>query len=241
MPIHLKGVRGDVAPYVLLPGDPGRAQRVASEFLTDARLYTDNRSMLGFTGTYQGVPVSVQTTGMGCPSAAIVAEELAMLDAKVLLRIGTTGGVNRSVNPGDLVIAQAALPSDGTSRQYLGDVPHVPLASWRLVRAAEDAAMASNIPHHVGLIASEDAFYATTQEQAASLARRGVLSVEMEASAVFTVATLRGMEAGCLATVSNHIGDETLVPDEVLKAGIDTMIRTALDTIVRLERQRKLA
>lgn len=241
MPIHLKAQPGEVAPYVLLPGDPGRARYIAETFLENASLYTEHRGLLGFTGAYKGVPVSVQTTGMGCPSAAIVAEELAMLGAKVLLRVGTCGGTGEGVRPADLVIAQAALAADGTTRQYLGDGPHVPLPSFRLVRAAADAARGAGVPHHVGLIASEDSFYAPGPDHAQRMRERGVLGIEMEASAVFTVATLRGLEAGCLVTVSNHIGDSELVPDEVLKAGVDAMIGVALQTLVALEGERPLA
>ena len=242
MPIHLKGQPGDVAPYVLLPGDPGRARHIAENFLDNAVPYTEHRGLLGFTGAYRGVPVSVQTTGMGCPSAAIVAEELAMLGAKVLLRVGTCGGTSPNVNPADLVIAQASVPMDGTTRQYLGDTPFVPTPSFRIVRAAADAAESSGVPHHVGLIASEDGFYASTPEHAERMFRtRGVLGLEMEASAVFTVASLRGMEAGCLTTVSNYIGDPQLVPDEVLRAGVDALVAVALETIVALDAERPLA
>jgi purine-nucleoside phosphorylase len=236
MPIHLRGQPGDVAPYVLLPGDPNRAKYIAQHFLEDARLYTEHRGMLGFTGHYQGVRVSVQTTMMGCPSAAITVEELAMLGAKVVIRVGTCGGTSPKLQPADLVIAQAALARDGTTRQYLGEGNHTPIASHRIVRAAEDAAIELNLSHTVGLIASDDAFYGVTPQEARGLYdTRGVLGLEMEASAVFTVATLRGLEAGCLVSVSNYIGDETLAPDDVLKRGVDNMIRTALEAILKLE------
>jgi purine-nucleoside phosphorylase len=239
MPIHIRGQPGDVAPYVLLPGDPNRAKYIAEHFLQDAKLYTQHRGMLGYTGTYGGVRVSVQTSMMGCPSAAITVEELAMLGAKVIIRVGTCGGTSPKLNPADLVITQAALARDGTTRQYLGEGNHTPIGSFRIVRAAEDAARAAQIPHTVGLIASDDAFYGVTPQEARGLYdTRGVLGLEMEASAVFTVATLRGMEAGCLLTVSNYIGDETLVPDEVLKNGVDKMVRVALETILTLERER---
>ncbi|HEX2864177.1 MAG TPA: purine-nucleoside phosphorylase [Deinococcales bacterium] len=234
MPIHLKANMGDVAPLVLLPGDPGRAQRIADTYLDGARLYTSHRALLGFTGTYKGVPVSVQTTSMGCPSAAIVTEELHMLGAKTLLRIGTCGGTHPSVRPGELIVARASVPLDGTTRQYLGSEPSVPLATPRVTAASMAAAAAVGIPAREGLIASEDGFYASTPEHAAVLAARGVLGIEMEASAVFTVATLRGMEAGCLVTVSNHIGDPALVADEILAKGVDDMIQVGLETLVRL-------
>jgi purine-nucleoside phosphorylase len=242
MPIHLRGQPGDVAPYVLLPGDPNRAKYIASTFLENSKLYTEHRGMLGFTGTYKGIRVSVQTSMMGCPSAAITCEELATLGAKVIIRVGTCGGVSPNLKPADLVIAQASLARDGTTRQYMGESNHTPIATWRIVRAAEDAARAANLPHAVGLIASDDSFYSVTAEEARGLfTSRGVLGLEMEASAVFTVAHLRGMEAACLATVSNYIGDESLVPDEVLKRGVDNMVLVALESIVRLEAEKPLS
>lgn len=236
MPIHLRGQPGDVAPYVLLPGDPNRAKYIAQTFFENPVLYTEHRGMLGYTGTYKGLRVSVQTTGMGCPSASIVAEELGMLGAKVLVRVGTCGGTSPDVKPADLLIAQASLARDGTTRQYLGEGNHTPIATYRIIRAADDAARAAKVPYHVGLIATDDSFYALSPEQARALyVDRGVIGIEMEASAIFTVAHLRGMEAACLATVSNYIGDETLVPDEVLKRGVDDMITVALETCLRLE------
>jgi purine-nucleoside phosphorylase len=235
MPIHLRGQPGDVAPYVLLPGDPNRAKYIASTFLENSRLYTEHRGMLGFTGTYKGIRVSVQTSMMGCPSAAIACEEL-------IIRVGTCGGVSPNLKPADLVIAQASLARDGTTRQYMGEGNHTPIATFRIVRAAEDAAREANLPHAVGLIASDDSFYSVTAEEARGLfTTRGVLGLEMEASAVFTVAHLRGMEAACLATVSNYIGDESLVSDEVLKRGVDNMVLVALETIVKLEAEKPLS
>src|SRR5215212_4093465 len=113
--IHVRAKPGDFAENVLLPGDPRRARYVAENFFDEgAKLVTEERGMLGYTGTYEGKPVSIQTTGMGCPSAAIVTEELVQLGAKNLLRIGTCGGYHREMELGDLVIAIAAAPADGT-------------------------------------------------------------------------------------------------------------------------------
>jgi len=232
--IHVRAEPGDVASYVLLPGDPGRARWIAETYLESPRLYTEHRGLLGFTGTYKGVPVSVQTTGMGCPSASIVVEELIRLGATHFLRVGTCGAATPRLNPADLVIAQAAVPNDGTTRQYLGGAPYAPTASFALVEASVHAARELQVPYHVGLIMTEDAFYASTPEHARKWAGYGVLGFEMEASAIFLVAAMRGVHAGCLTTVSNDIGDPQLVPDEVLKRGVDVMTRTALETFVRL-------
>ncbi|ADV67422.1 purine-nucleoside phosphorylase [Deinococcus maricopensis] len=234
--IHVRANPGDIAPYVLLPGDPNRARWIAETYLQDPVLYTDHRGLLGFTGTYQGVRVSVQTTGMGCPSAAIVAEEIIRLGATHLIRVGTIGGATPRLKPADLVIAQAAVPNDGTTRQLLGGAPYAPCASYAIVEAAVSAARDADVPHHVGLVMTEDAFYASTPEHARSWAARGVLGFEMEASAIFLVAALHGVHAGCLTAVSNDIGDPQLVPDEVLKRGVQLMTETALNAIVRLDR-----
>ncbi|THF84778.1 purine-nucleoside phosphorylase [Deinococcus sp. KSM4-11] len=232
--IHVQAQPGDVAPYVLLPGDPNRAQHIAQTYLDGAREYTRHRQLLGFTGTYRGVPVSVQTTGMGCPSAAIVTEELARLGATTLIRVGTLGGATPRVAPADLVIATAAVPNDGTTRQLLGGAPYAPAASFEVVQAAVNAARRLEVPHHVGLVMTEDAFYASTPEHARLWASRGVLGFEMEASAIFLVAALHGLRAACLTACSNDIGDPQLVPAEVLAGGVDRMVRVALEAIVAL-------
>jgi len=233
--IHVKGSAADIAPYVLLPGDPQRSSYIAQTFLENPVLYTEHRGLLGYTGTYKSVRVSVQTTGMGCPSTAIVAHELVNLGARALIRVGTCGAAAAQLNPADLVIAQASVPGDGTTRQFLGGAPYAPTSSYPVLEAQVRAARAAKLPHHVGLIMTEDAFYASNPEHAALWASRGVLAFEMEASALFLVAALRGVQAGCLLTVSNNIGDPQLVPLEVLSRGVEQMVRTALEGIVLME------
>lgn len=233
MPIHIRADAGDVAPVVLLPGDPGRARRVAEQ-LDDVQCYNEFRGLLGYSGTFHGKRVSVQTTGMGAPSAAIVVEELAMLGAKTVIRIGTCGAAAADVHPSDLVIATAACPLDGTTRQYLGGDAYAPAASFEVVRALVDAAGAADVRHHVGLIATEDALYSVTPGWSETWASRGVLAQEMEASAVFTVAALRGLQAGCVLVASNSGGQHERLPDDELLPAIDKMIHVALEAAVAL-------
>ncbi|MEX0785970.1 MAG: purine-nucleoside phosphorylase [Dehalococcoidia bacterium] len=233
-PIHIHGQPGDVAPIVLLPGDPGRATRV-SERLHRVRRYNENRGLLGYTGRYKRKPVSVQTTGMGAPSAAIVVEELAELGAKIVIRIGTCGATMPSIHPGDLVIATAACPLDGTTQQYLDGDPYAPAATFRVVRALVEAAERLKVRHHIGPVATEDALYAVTPDWAEGLSSRGVLAQEMEASAVFTVAALRGMEAGCVLVASNSAGTHERLPDGQLLPAIDRMIGVALEAALALQ------
>jgi purine-nucleoside phosphorylase len=231
---HIRAQPGDVAPIVLLPGDPGRATRVA-ERLAGARCYNEYRGLLGYTGRYKGTPVSVQTTGMGAPAAAIVVEELAMLGARTVIRIGTCGGTRPEIAATDLIVVTAACPLDGTTRQYLDGDPYAPAATYRVVRALVDAAeSASGGRHHVGPVATEDALYAVTPEWRETWAARGVLAQEMEASAVFTVAALRGLEVGCLLTVSNAAGQHERLRDDALLPAIDRMIEEALEAAVVL-------
>ena len=233
MPIHIRAEAADLAPIVLLPGDPGRTKRVA-ERLEDARCYNEFRGLIGYTGVYKGHSISVQTTGMGAPSAAIVVEELSMLGVKTIIRIGTCGGAGPDVRPGDLVIATAACPLDGTTRQYLGGDSYAPAASFRVVRALVDAAAEANVRHHAGLIATEDALYAVTPGWAETWSARGVLAQEMEASAVFTVAAWRGLEAGCIPTAANTEGQNERLPDDALLPAIDRMIDVALQAAAAL-------
>ncbi len=231
-PIHIHAGPDDLAPYVLLPGDPGRARRIAERYLEDARLYNDHRGLLGYTGRYQGMPVSVQTTGMGTPSAAIVVEELIQLGAKRLVRIGTAGALSPRVRPGELVVASSAIPADGTTRQYLKGRPFAPAPSFRLLEALVEAAGEGV---HVGPVLTEDAFYATTPEEAREWASYGALAVEMESAAIFLLAGMRGVEAASILAVSNHVGDPELVPEEVLIRAVDRMIEVALSALLRLE------
>ena len=234
-PLHVRAQTGEVAPFVLLPGDPGRAEYIAENFLEGVTPYNTYRSLLGFTGAYKGLPVSVQTTGMGCPSTSIVAEELVQLGARVLVRVGTSGAVDPALSAADLLVVQGAVPLDGATRQYLEGRPYAPIPSWPALKALEQAAAASGEPYHVGLIATEDAFYATNPERAREWNRYGVLAFEMEAAALFLVAKMRGVHAGALLTVSNQIGDSEFVEESLLRRGVHRMIETALEGLVLLE------
>jgi 5'-methylthioadenosine phosphorylase/purine-nucleoside phosphorylase len=153
MPIHVRAEPGDYAEACLLPGDPLRAAYVAETFLEDAQQRNWERGMLGFTGTFRGKPVSVQATGMGCPSAAIVIEELAMLGVKRMLRIGTCGGLQPDLGLGDLIVAISAVPADSTALHITREI-HAPTADWGLVHSAVHAAKELGKPVRVGPIVS---------------------------------------------------------------------------------------
>lgn len=233
-PLHVRAHQDDIAPLVLLPGDPDRAAHIAERFFEDARPINRYRQLLGFTGRYRGLPVTVQTTGMGCPSLAIVVEELITLGARTLVRVGTCGSVGADVRPGDLIVAMASVPRDGTTAMYLGGRPYAPTADFAVTRALVESAERLGRRYHAGLIQTEDAFYATTPEDVPILAAEGVLAVEMEASALFTLGKLRGVRAGCALVASNAIGDDAFLDPQVMAASVDAMVETVLEAALTL-------
>jgi DeoD family purine-nucleoside phosphorylase len=230
--IHIRAEPGDFAESVLLPGDPHRARYIAENFFEDARLVTGERGMLGYTGVYKGERISVQTTGMGCPSAAIVTEELIQLGARNLLRVGTCGGYHPTMQLGDLVISTAATPQDGTVSGLTRGLPYAPAAHFDVVHAAHHAAENARRRTFVGPVVTSDLFYDPTEDPAIMWNNLGVIAVEMEAAAIFTIAAMHGARAGCLLTVSNIIGEEEArVSDEELQDAVDDMMALALDTL----------
>ena len=233
MPIHIHANDGDVAPVVLLPGDPGRAERIA-ERLEGAVCYNRNRGLLGFTGLHRGARLSVQTTMMGAPTTAIVAEELVQLGAGTLIRIGTAGALGEGVDPGDLLVATASSPLDGTTAGYLEGRPYAPAASFAVVRALVAAAEVLQITPHVGAIVTDDVFYHPDADRLGAWAAFGGLAVEMEASALFTVAARHGLRAGALLTVSNFVGAAVWLEPAELQRAVDRMIDVALAAAVNL-------
>jgi purine-nucleoside phosphorylase len=232
--IHLRAEEGDYAPLVLLPGDPNRARRISERFDPGSlRQVNEHRALYGFTGTYGGVPVSVQTSGMGTPSLSIVVEELLRLGARRLIRVGTCGGIAEGLRTGDLVIATAACPVDGATSTYLHGEPYAPAADFNLTRDLVDAAAAAGMEAQTGLVASVDVFYNTDDDYARRWRDRGVLAFEMEASALFFLAARAGVQAACALTVSDVLSEdvtteESYLPLEELDRAIDRMIGVAL-------------
>jgi DeoD family purine-nucleoside phosphorylase len=232
MPIHVRAQPGDYAEACLLPGDPLRARYIAETFLEGAVQRNAERGMLGYTGTFAGKPVSVQTTGMGCPSAAIVVEELVQLGVRRMVRVGTCGGLQPEMQLGDLIIALTAVPADATARQLVEE-PHCPTADWELVHAAVHSAKELGKPVRVGPIVSSDLFYNPDDGQYGRWSARGVLAVEMEAAVIFTLGALRGVQTGCLLTVSDVVveGEFTRISDEEMRRAVDQMTELALATV----------
>ena len=233
MPVHLRAESSDYAEACLLPGDPLRAKYIAETFLEDARQVNGERAMLGYTGTYSGRPVSVQASGMGCPSAAIVAEELIQLGVKRIVRVGTCGGLQPDLQLGDLVIAISATPADPTALHYTGGEAHAPTASWDLVHGAVHAAKELGKKVRVGPVVSSNVFYDPDGERAQRWSDRGILAVEMEAAVLFTIGALRKIETGCLLTVSDVKieGELVRISDEAMRQAVNEMTELALGTI----------
>jgi purine-nucleoside phosphorylase len=240
--IHLRAEPGDYAPIVLLPGDPNRATRIAERFdggLAKARRVNEHRAMYGYTGTYQGVPVSVQTSGMGTPSLSIVVEELLRLGARRLIRVGTCGGIGRGIRTADLVIALAATPFDGATATYLHGEPYAPTADFALIRALDDAATRRGIRHHVGQVATVDVFYNPDPDYFSKWRSRGVLAFEMETSALYYLAARafaagEDVRAATILTVSDVLSEEetsegSYLPLSELENAIDAMIEVGLE------------
>ena len=237
MYVHLQAAAGDYAETCLLPGDPNRARRIAEEFLQDVVQVNTERGLLGYTGTYDGRPVSVQTTGMGGPSAAIVVEELIGLGVKRLLRVGKCGGLQPDMVLGELVVALSAVPADGVSREYVGADAYAPTASWRVVESAVRAAAELELPVRVGPIASTNTFttHDPDPERERRWAARGCLAVEMEAAAIFTIAAVHDVEAGCLLTVADvNEAEFVRISEAESEAAVERLIRLGLATAARL-------
>jgi DeoD family purine-nucleoside phosphorylase len=232
MPIHVRAEPGDYAEACLLPGDPLRAKYIAERFLENVEQKNQERGMLGYTGIFAGKPVSVQATGMGCPSAAIVIEELVQLGVKRLLRIGTCGGLQPDLQLGDLIVAVSAVAADSTA-QHLVREPHAPTADWELVHGAVHAAKELGKPVRVGPVVSSDLFYNPDDGQYRRWSDRGILAVEMEAAVLFTLGALRKVKAGCLLTVSDvHVeGEFVRISDEDMRRAVDQMTELALSTV----------
>lgn len=200
---HNNAKKGDIAKTVLMPGDPLRARFIAENYLDSPVCYNEVRGMLGFTGTYKGVPVSVQGSGMGMPSIGIYSWELFNeYEVENIIRVGTAGAVSDSVALRDVIIGISASTNSNYASQYRLPGTYAPTASWQLVSAAVKAAQAKGCTYHVGNIFSSDTFY----DDANSLAewqKMGVLGIEMEAAALYMNAARSGKNALAILTVSD--------------------------------------
>lgn len=231
---HISAEKGAFAEAVLLPGDPLRAQYIAENFLEDAVQINAVRNMLGFTGTYNGVPVSVMGTGMGIPSASIYATELIKdYDVKRLVRVGSCGAISTRVNIRDIVIAIGACTDSAVNRARYGGWDFAATADFELARAAVDAAEAAGKTVHVGNVHSADLFYNPTSHVWDTLENMNVMAVEMEAAGLYGVAAEYGARALTIATVSDHVRTGESTTSEERQSTFGDMISIALDALSR--------
>jgi purine-nucleoside phosphorylase len=229
---HISAEKGDFAPSILLPGDPLRAQHIAENFLEDAKLVNEVRNMLGYTGTYEGIPVSVMGTGMGIPSASIYASELITeYGVERLIRVGSCGGILPSVELRDVVLAIGACTDSGVNRVRYGGYDFSATADFALLRAAADAAQSRGIAVKVGNVHSADLFYNPDPEAFDRMEAMGVLAVEMEAAGLYGVAAEKGGRALTIATVSDHVRTGASTTSEERQQTFDEMVVIALETV----------
>lgn len=230
MTVHIGAEKGDYAETVLLPGDPYRAKWAAETFLQNVRQVNDVRGMLGFTGTWNGNPVSIQGSGMGMPSLSIYVNELIRdFDAKTLIRIGSCGGMQPSVKLRDVIIAMTATTVSSPSSTIMRDVNYAPCADWSLLRAAVNAAEARGNNAHVGGIYSSDTFYDERPDLNEQMVRHGILGVEMEAAELYTLAARHGRRALAVLTVSDHLQTGEALPSDQRERSFGEMVEIALE------------
>jgi len=229
---HISAARGDFAPSILLPGDPLRAKHIADNFLDEVNLVNDVRNMLGYTGTYDGLPVSVMGTGMGIPSASIYATELVNeYGVERLIRVGSCGGVSDEVTLRDVILAIGACTDSLVNRTRYGGLDFSATADFGLLKAADQAAAARGIPVKVGNVHSADLFYTPDPDAFTRMEKMGVLAVEMEAAGLYGVAAEHGARALTICTVSDHIKTGEATTSEERQRTFDEMVEIALETV----------
>jgi purine-nucleoside phosphorylase len=235
---HISAQPGDFAEAVLLPGDPLRARYIAEEFLDEARQVNEVRNMLAFTGSYQGLPVSVMGTGMGIPSASIYATELITeYGCRRLIRVGSCGGISQGVELRDVIVAVGACTDSGVNRTRYRGWDFAAVADFGLVRAAVDAADALEVPVKVGNVHSADLFYNPIPDAFDVMDRMGVLAVEMEAAGLYGVAAERRARALAILTVSDHVRTGAATTSEERERTFGDMVRVALEALMRDARE----
>jgi uridine phosphorylase len=235
---HIDVAPGEVARYVLLPGDPARADRIAKTW-DEAKLIARHREFTTYTGKYRGTPISVTSTGIGGPSAAIAVEELLRVGADTFLRVGTTGSIQPGIQLGDLIITTAAVRLEGTSKQYVM-TEYPASASYEIVLALIEAAESIGASYWLGITASTDSFYlgqgrpgyrdymqSWAKTILGDLQAAGVVNFEMESATIFTMANLYGARAGTVCAVIANRVENTFKPGY----GIDTAIKVANEAV----------
>lgn len=234
MSIHIAAKPGDIASAVLLPGDPLRAQYIAENFLKDAVCYNDVRGMFGFTGTYHGQRVSVQGTGMGVPSISIYVHEL-IVEYQVtdLIRVSTCGGIQPDLHIPDVILAMSASTDSQVNRLRFGGADYAPTANFDLLKRAYDAASEHEIDVNVGPVFSSDSFYHDDPDYWKLWSNYGMLAIEMETAALYTLAAKFGVKALSILTVSDDLYTGQTATSEERQTTFTQMMEIALETVIR--------
>ncbi|PGT78114.1 MULTISPECIES: purine-nucleoside phosphorylase [Bacillaceae] len=235
MSVHIGAKENEIAETVLLPGDPLRAKYIAETFLEDVTCYNEVRGMLGFTGTYKGERISVQGTGMGVPSISIYINELMnSYGVQNLIRVGTCGAIQKDVKVRDVILAMSASTDSQMNRLTFGGVDYAPTANFELLKKAYDTGLEKGLNLKVGNIFTADMFYNDNAELE-KWARYGILAIEMESAALYTLAAKFGRKALSVLTVSDHIltGEETTAEER--QTTFNDMIVVALDAAIKKE------
>lgn len=232
MSVHIGAKKGEIAETILLPGDPLRAKYIAETFLEDIKLFNEVRGMYGFTGKYKGQEVSVMGTGMGVPSISIYANELINeYDVQNLIRVGTCGAIQKDVKVRDVILAQGATTDSQVNRLIFGGIDYAPIADFGLLKKAYEAATEQGLNVRVGNVFTSDTFYRDNAVEVNNLlAKYNVLAVEMETTALYTLAAKYNRKALSVLTVSDHIitGEETTAEER--QTTFNEMIEIALET-----------
>ena len=229
---HMNAAPGDFAGSVLMPGDPLRAKYIADTYLDDARQVTNVRNMLGFTGTYKDVPVSVMAHGMGIPSVSIYVTELVTeYDVKRIIRVGSCGTVNAKTKLRDVIIGAGACTDSNVNRMRFGGYDYAAIADYGLLRTAADTAASQGVTYHVGNLFSADLFYTPDPDMFDTMARYNILGVEMEAAGMYPICAEHGVEALAICTVSDDIRSGAALSADERATTFDDMIKVALETV----------
>lgn len=233
MSTHIGAKENEIAETILLPGDPLRAKYIAENFLENPVCYNEVRNMLGFTGTYKGKKVSVQGTGMGIPSISIYITELMQsYNVQNLIRVGTCGAIQKDVKVRDVILAMSASTDSQINRKIFGGaVDYAPTANFELLKNAYDAGIQKGLHLKVGNVFSADLFYDDNAEHE-KWANYGILAVEMEAAALYTLAAKFGRKALAILTVSDHILTGEATSAEERQLTFNDMIEVALEAAV---------
>jgi len=236
MSTHIGAPEGAVAPRVLLPGDPLRARFIAENYLEDAVCYNEVRGMYGYTGTYKGVEISVQGTGMGMPSHSIYVHELInFYGAEILIRVGSCGSIQPDVRIRDIVLGLSASTSSSIVSHRFHGMNYAPTADWELISRSAEAAAALKMNIKAGNILSADEFYNENPESWKLWAEYGVLAIEMEAAALYTLASRFGVKALCLLTVSDNLVSREETTAAEREKTFTGMMELALETAIRTD------